>query len=199
MHDFINDISPLPEIEIIAIRFLHWYYYLCIMLEKIQKINILQRIWIFIIGTKKPNLLTQISVAIALCIWFYFFSWNLMSFLSMVLMDTLDHANELEMAFNRVGGRYQYFLHGNITTWILVHAFLQIILSALSLIGLILIWRQIKSGFMLYIFSNAAVYVVMFFVMGPAYIWHETSLVDFVLLLMITLYFLTGYWLFYKK
>ncbi|MBK9192574.1 MAG: hypothetical protein IPM77_14330 [Crocinitomicaceae bacterium] len=43
------------------------------MLEKIQKINIPQRIWIFIVGTEKPNMLTQISVALGLCIWFYFF------------------------------------------------------------------------------------------------------------------------------
>lgn len=169
------------------------------MLEKIQKINIPQRIWIFIVGTEKPNMLTQISVAIGLCIWFYFFSWHLLTFLSLTMMENLDKANELDSAFNRIGGKYQMLLPGNITTYLWIHSLIQLIVFSISLTGLILIWRKKKIGFLLYIFSNASTYIITFFVLGLAYMANELSFFDFVLLLGATLYFATGYWLFYKK
>ncbi len=169
------------------------------MLEKIQKINIPQRIWIFIVGTEKPNMLTQISVALGLCIWFYFFSWHLLTFLSLTLMENLDKANELDSAFNRIGGKYQMLLPGNITTYLWIHSLIQLIVFSVSLVGLILIWRKKKIGFLLYIFSNASTYIITFFVLGLAYMANELSFFDFVLLLAATLYFATGYWLFYRK
>jgi hypothetical protein len=169
------------------------------MLEKIQKINIPQRIWIFIVGTEKPNMLTQISVAFGLCIWFYFFSWHLLTFLSLTMMENLDKANELDSAFNRIGGKYQMLLPGNITTYLWIHSLIQLIVFSISLTGLILIWRKKKIGFLLYIFSNASTYIITFFVLGLAYMANELSFFDFVLLLGATLYFATGYWLFYKK
>lgn len=169
------------------------------MLEKIQKINIPQRIWIFIVGTEKPNMLTQISVALGLCIWFYFFSWHLLTFLSLTLMENLEKANELDSAFNRIGGKYQMLLPGNITTYLWIHSLIQLIVFSVSLVGLILIWRKKKIGFLLYIFSNASTYIITFFVLGLAYMANELSFFDFVLLLAATLYFATGYWLFYRK
>lgn len=169
------------------------------MLEKIQKINIPQRIWIFIVGTEKPNMLTQISVALGLCIWFYFFSWHLLTFLSLTLMENLDKAHELDSAFNRIGGKYQMLLPGNITTYLWIHSLIQIIVFSVSLVGLILIWRKKKIGFLLYIFANASTYIITFLVLGLAYMANELSFFDFVLLLGATLYFATGYWLFYKK
>jgi hypothetical protein len=169
------------------------------MLEKIQQINIPQRIWIFIVGTTKPNMLTQASVAIGFCIWLYFFSWQLLTFVTLSLMGTLDKATELDAAFNRIGGNYQMLLPGNITTYLWLHSLIQLILCGLSLTGLILIWRQKKFGFLLYIFSNAAVYLVTFLLLGMAYMWNELSFMDFILMLAVTLYFATGYWLFYRK
>lgn len=168
------------------------------MLEKIQKINIPQRIWIFIIGTVKPNMLTQVSVAIGFCIWLYLFSWHLLTFLTLSLMGTLDKATELDAAFNRIGSKYQMLLPGNITTYLWVHSLVQLIVFGVALVGLILIWRQKKIGFLLYIFSNAATYVVTFLVLNMSYMWNELSIIDFVLLLAVTLYFTLGYFLFYR-
>lgn len=169
------------------------------MLERIQEINIPQKIWYGIIGKTKPNMLTQISVAIGLCIWFYLFSWHLISFLSLSLMDTLDKAVEIENAFNRIGGKYQTFLPGNITTYLWIHALVQVVIYAISLTGLILIWRQKKLGFVFYISANIATYLASFFIMGMYYMYHELKLIDFILLLAITLYFALGYWLFYRN
>ena len=168
------------------------------MLEKIQKINIPQRIWLFIVGTTKPNTLTQISVAIGLLVWLYFFSWHLLTFVTLSLMDTLDKATEVEAAFNRIGGNYQLLLPGNITTYLWIHSLVQLIVFGISLTGLILIWRRKKLGFILYIAGNIATYAVTFLILNMAYMWNELSFVDFVLMLIITLYFATGYWLFYK-
>lgn len=169
------------------------------MIEKIQKINIPQKIWIFIVGTEKPNMLTQASIAVAFCIWIYLFSWQLLSFITMLLLPTLDKAVELNTAFNRIGQDYQGILGGNITVYLLVHSLIQIVIFTAALVGLILIWRKKKIGFPVYIFSNIAVYPVTFFVMGLNYLVRESSWVDFVLLCGITLYFATGYWLFYKR
>lgn len=169
------------------------------MLERIQEINIPQRIWYFIIGKTKPNMLTQISVAIALCVWFYFFSWHVISFLSLSLVDTLDKATEIEMAFNRIGSQYQLFLPGNITSYLWIHELIQLIIFTVSLVGIILIWRQKKIGFILYISSNIATYLASFLILGLYYIYNELKLIDFILLLLVTLYFALGYWLFYKK
>lgn len=169
------------------------------MLEKIQKLNILQRIWIFIIGKKAPNMMTQVSVAIGFAIWLYLFSWHLITFLAISLMGNLDNASQLEAAFARIGSQYSGYIFGNVTSYLLVHAIAQMIIFGVALTGLVLIWRQKKLGFLLYIFSNAAVYPVTFFIMGMHYMGNELSVFDFLLLLAITLYFATGYWLFYKN
>lgn len=169
------------------------------MLERIDKLNIPQRIWYFIVGREKPNMLTQISVAIALVIWFYFFSWNLLTFLTITLMDTLDQAAAIESAFNRIGRPYQTFLHGNILTYLLINSVVQLFINAASLIGLILIWRKKRAGFLVYIFANLATWLTAVLMMGLSYVAHENSLADFVLLLAVTLYFFTGYWFFYRR
>ncbi|MBI3134353.1 MAG: hypothetical protein HYZ14_06710 [Bacteroidetes bacterium] len=169
------------------------------MLEKIQKINLLQRIWVFIIGTTRPNMLTQVSVIIGFCVWLYFFSWHLLSFITLSLMGTLDKTGEINAAFNRIGSHYQLLLPGNITTYLWIHALVQLIVFGVSLTGLILIWRQKKIGFLLYIFSNAATWVVTFLLLGMAYMWNEISRVDFLLMLLVTVYFGLGYWIFYRN
>lgn len=169
------------------------------VIEKIQKINLLQKLWVFIVGNEPPNMLTRVSVAIGLCVWFYFFSWHLLTFLTLSLMDGLDKAAEFESAFNRIGSSYQIILPGSITTYLFVHALVQLVLAILSLTGLILIWRQKKFGFVLYFIGNGLIYVATLFIMGTAYMWNELSIVDFVLLLVITLYFLVGYWVMYKR
>lgn len=168
------------------------------MIEKIQKINIPQRIWVFIIGTVKPNMLTQVSVAIGFFIWLYFFSWHLLTFITLSLMGTLDKSEELHAAFNRIGSKYQMLLPGDITTYLWIHTIVQLIVFAVALIGLILIWRQKKIGFPLYIFSNIATYIVTFFLLGMSYMYNELSVYDFLMMLAVTIYFASGYWLFYK-
>lgn len=169
------------------------------MIEKIQKLNIPQRIWYFIVGKDSPNMLTQASVAVGFFVWLYFFSWHLLTFLTISLMGTLKNASQIEAAFGKVGAAYQGFMFGNVTSYLFVHSLAQFVVFGTSLVGLILIWRQKKLGFLLYIFSNAATYLVTFFILGTRYIINEVSLFDFLLLLLITLYFATGYWLFYKN
>jgi hypothetical protein len=169
------------------------------VLEKIQKYNILQKIWIFIIGKETPNLVTRVSVAVALFAWLYFFSWHLITFLTISLMGTLDNAQLLEIAFAKVGGQYSTYIFGNVTSYLLVHSLVQMIICGVSLSGLVLIWRKKKAGFLLYVFSNIAVYPVTFLIMGARYMYNELSIFDFFLLLALTLYFLAGYWLFYRK
>lgn len=169
------------------------------MLEKIQRYNILQKLWIFIIGKKSPNMITQVSVAVAFFAWLYLFSWHLITFLTISLMGNLTHANELEQAFARVGSQYSGYVFGNVTSYLLVHAIVQMIVFGVALIGLILVWREKKLGFLLYVFANIAIYPVTFLIMGPAYMWNELSIFDFLLLLAVTLYFFAGYWLFYRN
>ena len=168
------------------------------MLEKIQKINILQRLWILIVGKESPNTVTQVSVAIAFFIWLYFFSWHLITFLTISLIGTLSNAAEIKLAYARIGSQYSGYIFGNVTSYLLVHSIAQFVVFGVSLAGLILIWRQKKIGFLFYIFSNIATYLVTFFILGAKYMFHELSIYDFLLLLTITLYFAAGYFLFYR-
>jgi len=168
------------------------------MLEKIQKINILQRIWIFIIGKETPNTLTQASVAIGFFVWLYLFSWHLITFVTLSLMGTLKNADKIEIAFARVGRQYAGYIFGDVTAYLMVHSIIQFIVFGVSLTGLILIWRKKKLGFLLYIFSNVATYIVTFFILGSKYMFNELSFYDFLILLTVTLYFAAGYFLFYR-
>ena len=169
------------------------------MIEKIQKINILQRIWIFIIGKETPNTLTQASVMVGFFVWLYLFSWHLITFVTLTLMGTLKNADKIELAFARVGRQYAGYIFGDVTSYLMVHSVAQFIVFGVSLTGLILIWRKKKLGFLLYIFSNAATYIVTFFILGSKYMYNELSFYDFLILLTATLYFAAGYFLFYRN
>lgn len=172
-------------------------------IQKIEKLNLLQRLRRIVLGKEKPDLLTRTSVLVGLVVWVYLFSWHLLTFLSIILMNNLKPQGNsqgpqiIKAAFQRVGSReYGY---SDTLNRLLVHSIGEMILYGIVLIGLILIYRKKRLGFLLYIFAFLGTFVLTFFIMGTDYMSKELSMVDSLLILFGVLYFAIGLFLFYKK
>lgn len=166
------------------------------VLDRISKTSIPQRVLFLVLGTNRPNLLTRLSVIGGFLLWIYFFSWHLMTFLSIVLMGNLKHAPEVRAAYGRIG--YQYHYSDTINRLTLYSA-IEILIYFIILIALILIWRRKKTGIMLYIFATISGLLVTFIIMGINYMRFEISLFDYILILASLGYFVTGFFIFYRK
>ena len=165
-------------------------------LTRVEPKNIIGRIRNLILGKEKPNLLIRVSCGIGLVIWIYLVSWHVLTLLALLLYRTLKHPEAIIAAFNRVGGRYGL---GDPMNILFGHATLQLILYFIMLIGLILIYRKKRFGFILYIFATAATFLATFIIMGSKYMVNETSLTDAALLVASAIYFGIGLLLFFKK
>ena len=121
-------------------------------LEKKTKKSIVQRLKILILGKNKPNFLTRISVWAGFFIWLYLISWQMLTLISILLMGTLKQADLIEKSFRKLGTK----LYGNpdILQVLTIHTFLQIGAFMVILVGLILIWRRKRIGFLFYVICS---------------------------------------------
>ena len=170
-------------------------------LVKIDERTLVQKVKQFFLGKEKPNLFRRISVLIGFFIWLYFTVWQGLIFLSIVFMDRLQNPEMIREAFNRIGAKYA-FLHRwglNTTEVLLFHSLGMFVFFGLSLLGLILIYRQKKTGHILYLFSNvfAVVFTIVF--LGKDYFNNEISMIDKIIFASVTLYFTLGIFFFKKK
>jgi hypothetical protein len=167
-------------------------------LEKIVAVTIPQKIKGLILGKARPNLLTRVSVGAGLVVWIYLFSWHLLTFLSLQMMSGLKPGwrRDVVPAFHRVGSKL--YGYADTVNMLSVHSLVQFLMYFMILLGLILIWRNKKLGFLLYIFGAIGSLIVTFIILGWEYLINETTPTDFVLILGSTLYFAIGAWWFYK-
>ena len=166
-------------------------------LEKTRKRTAFQRIKRIILGKQRPNLLTRISVLVGFVVWIYLFLWQFMTLISLLLMPNLEQSDYLKPIYKKVGE--YYYGYEDTYNQLLMHSFVQIIICMVLFIGLVLIWRKLKLGIVLFILGNIATLFVTYFLMGQDYLINETPIVDFVLIGVLILYFSLGFFLFYRK
>jgi len=166
------------------------------VLDKIVKLNLAQRLRIFILGTERPNLLTRLSVFIAFVVWIYFFTWHLISLLSLLLIDNLKQAATVRAAYTKIGHRYHFSDTINRLT---LYSLIEVTLYGVLLIGLILIWRKKKTGLLIHIVGNLFNLVITFLLMGYSFMINEIPIYDYCIILAMILYFSIGLIVFYRQ
>jgi hypothetical protein len=166
-------------------------------LEQQIKSTVLQQIGYLFLGRYRPNFIIQVSVIIGFISWLMLVFGHLISFFSVTLFTKLDQAELIREAYNRVG--YVQYNYRNTVNLMFVHSSFQLVIYLIALVGLILIWRQKNSGFVLYVFSLIASILVSFFIMRIGYLMAEISVFHYILLTANILYFGIGYFLFYKR
>lgn len=166
-------------------------------LEKIERKTILQRIRILILGKEKPNLLTRASVISGFIIWLYLMSSQLLTLLSIVLLDKLDNSPRIRASYSGVGN--SYYGYTDTINRLFFHSLSEILVYLVMLVALVLIWRKKKIGLILYVAGNAGILFVTFLIMGWKYMAREIAIFDYILIISSALYFLLGLFLFYRK
>ena len=166
------------------------------VLDKIKQTNLSLRIRTLILGTEKPNLLIRMSTLCCLIVWLYFFSWHLITFLSLTLLDNLKQATNVRAAYGRIGYLYGYSDTINRLT---LYSAMQILVYIVLFISLILIYRKKRTGLIMYLITTIAGLMITFFVMGFRFMKFEISILDYLLLLASITYFSLGFLLFYRK
>ncbi|MFT4602129.1 MAG: hypothetical protein ACI857_002315 [Arenicella sp.] len=167
-------------------------------LERAVAVTIPQKIKQLILGKVRPNLLTRVSVGSVFVVWVYLFSWHLMTFLSLIMMNGLKPGwrNDVIPAFHRVGSKL--YGYADTVNMLNVHSILQFAIFFIMLLGLILVWRKKRIGFLFYIVGAIGSLAITFFVLGYEFLITETTIVDWTLLIGSALYFTFGAWWFYK-
>lgn len=173
-------------------------------LEKVEKFNIFLRVRRFVLGKEKPDLLTRISTMAVFVIWIYLISWQVLTFLSVMLVNTIEKTEgglngpaTIKAAFQRVGSREYGF--ADTMNRLTIHSTAQLILFVVALAGIVLVYRKKRIGFILYILPLLSTFVATYFILGWNYIKNEVSGTDSILLLMTVIYFAIGLFIFYKK
>ena len=164
--------------------------------SKKDKKSVLQRISRLILGKERPNFITQVSVILGFLIWVYLLAWHVLTFMAIILMDTLKQADRLEGAFMRVGSKL--YGYENTINRLTVYTLAEFIVFTVVLIGLILIWRRKKVGFLIYVFGNVCIPLTTIVVLGFDYFRLETPTFDLILYGATTLYFGLGAMWLYK-
>lgn len=170
-------------------------------LVKINERTVVQKVKRFFLGEDKPNLFRRISVLVGFFIWLYFTIWQALIFLSIVFMNRLQNPEMIQDAFSRIGAKYT-FLHRwglETTDALLYHSLGMFVFFGLSLLGLVLIYRQSKIGHILYFLSNVSAIIFTIIFLGMNYFNHEISLIDKIIYSSITLYLGLGIFFFKVK
>ncbi|MEX1000885.1 MAG: hypothetical protein WDZ35_02100 [Crocinitomicaceae bacterium] len=165
-------------------------------LKKHEKRSFLQRIIRLILGKEKPNFITQTSVVAGFLIWVFLLSWHILTFMAILLMGSLKQGEKLEGAFLRVGKKL--YGYDDTINRLGIYTLAEFVLFTLVLIGLILIWRRKKFGFLLYVFANVCIPLLTMILMGFEYFRSETTTLELILYGSTTLYFGIGALWFYK-
>ncbi|UKN02086.1 hypothetical protein K6119_00970 [Paracrocinitomix mangrovi] len=165
-------------------------------IEKKEKLTVLQRTRRLILGREKPNLATRISVGIGFLIWVYHVSWQLLTLMAITLMGSLKQEELIRGAFQRVGSKLYYY--ENTIDRLTINTIVSLIAYGVSLLGLILIYRKKKIGFLVYILGNVSVILSTLIIMKLKYFQTEWNYTDLIMLGIPTLYFGFGALWFYK-
>jgi len=169
-------------------------------LLQIDERTLIQKIKTFVLGKEKPNYLTRISVFFGFGNWLYFIIWQVLIFLSILLMNRLQNPKMIGDTFDRLGHKYA-FMHRwgmNTTQTLSVHSIGVFILLCISLIGLVFIYRRKNTGYLLYLIGNFFYSGFTIILLGIPYFNEQISMIDKFVFIGITAYFLIGAFVFKK-
>lgn len=169
-------------------------------LLRIDEKTLMQKIKVFIIGHEKPNWATRLSIMAGFAVWLYFLLYLAIIFLTILFVDTLENPELIRDTFGKIGGKYNFNIEYQSLNWqaidvIYYHALISICLLAISLVGLIYIYRRKKIGYILYLVGNTATMAFTFFFLGLAYVADQFSAFDKWFFLGVTIYFLVAMFL----
>lgn len=167
-------------------------------LDKTITKTIPQKIKQAILGKENPNFFTRISVGAGFLVWIYLFSWQIFTLLSLVLMGGIKPGwrYTVEGSFQRVGSKLYGF--ADTINSLFVHTVAQFAVFFIILLGLILIWRKKKIGFLFYVIGSVGSLLATIIILGPDFLINETTILDFILVGSSTVYFGIGALWFYK-
>ena len=149
-----------------------------------------------ILGKERPNLTTRVSVGAGFLIWVYLISWHVLTLMSLVLYGSLQQAQLIEDAFLRVGSSLYEYPHT--INRLLLYTIVELAAFTIILLGLILIYRRKRIGFLLYIGGNVAGVLSTLFILKLKYFQREVGYFDLTLIVAATAYFGIGALWFYK-
>ena len=164
---------------------------------RINERTVVQKVKTFILGTEKPNWMTRISVLVGLFISLYFLIWQFFIFISVLFVERLKNPDLIKDTFSRIGGKYNFNIKYASYNWntmdvILYHSIGTITLLILSTIGLIIIYRRKKLGYITYLLSNGLIILFTILFLGLDYLKEQIGFIDKIIFIVITVYFLTG-------
>jgi hypothetical protein len=149
----------------------------------INERTIVQKVKRIILGDERPSFYTRLSVVIAFSLWVYFTIWQTFILMSIVLVDRLKNPEMITTTFNRIGTKYA-FMHRwglDTTRTLMFYSVVVLCLYLISLFGLVLIYKQKKRGFALYLlpYGLSCVFTIVF--LGMNYFNEQISFLDKVL------------------
>lgn len=167
---------------------------------RINERTLVQKVKRFILGSEKPELYTRISVIIGFSVWLYFTIWQILIFLSIVLVNRLQNPQMITDTFNRLGNKYAFMHRWGLDTLntLLLHSTIVLGLYFLSLVGLIFIYRKKRLGYGMYLIGSGLIIAFTVIFLGQDYFIEQISLIDKVIFSITTLYFIVGSFLFKK-
>lgn len=170
-------------------------------LGRINERTLVQKFKRSILGPDKPGLPIRLSVVFGFFIWLYFTIWQVLIFLSIVLVDRLQNPEMIKDTFNRIGTKYAFMHRWGLDTLntLLFHSAVVLGLYFISLLGLIFIYRQKRKGYILYLLGSVLSIAFTIVFLGTHYFSEQISLIDKIIFLITTLYFVIGLFLFKKK
>ena len=168
------------------------------VLVRINERTLVQKIKRFVLGSEKPELLIRLSVMVGFLVWLYFAIWEVLIFLSIVLVNRLKDPKMITDTFNRIGTKYAFMHRWGLDTLntLLLHSTIVLGFYVLSLAGLVLIYRKIKRGYILYLLGNGLSVLFTFIFLGQDYFVEQISLIDKIIFLVVILYFMVGLFFF---
>jgi len=169
-------------------------------LVRINEKTVIQKVKFFVLGKEKPNWMTRISVLVGFFISLYFLIWQGFIFLVILFVNQFEDPELIKSTFSRIGGQYNFNIRYAAYDWtavdvIFYHALGSIILISISIVGLIIIYRRKNLGYITYLSGNVLTALFTIIFLGAKYTSEQISIVDKIILIVITLYFFAGMFL----
>lgn len=155
-------------------------------------LSLMQRLFRFVFGKDRPDLLTRSYFFIHLVAASLFFFWYISAYLSIHFLENIRGALRLKKMITRRGVELGV---DNFRESYETLAFIMIIVWIIYLAGLILLWRKNKI-YRYFMFPVLIAYpLLIVFFLNITYILEDVSLFDYVLYLIMLVSLLVYYWI----
>ncbi len=164
---------------------------------RIDEKTLAQKIKRAVLGSIKPNWMTRISVLIGFFVWLYFVVWQAFIFTSILLVNQFKNPELIKTTFAKIGGKYNFNIKYAQFNWntmdvMFYHSLALFILFSVSLIGLVIVYRRKKIGYVIYLLGNISIVLFTVLFLGIKYFKEQISFAGKIIFSVISLYFLIG-------